>query len=249
VNAALARVSAGRQFNRFGMTRELSVGAVAAVGAFLLVHSADLGDPAALVRDLNPPSQQKFLARVNNATRCLTGGLAWGIGLVADVPAACRERPDGNVSSADIALAEVRAERCFQTEDYAVGDRGLYSVTAPPRDGISLPEYLAQSDKVARRVRDASAAGRDAALLDYYIHRVSYAWLIHRFFGDPGLRVAAERYAGPEHQAAVALLRERLADAGFAPSLSPVQRAELELLAAAPLDFVPCVARRGPNKV
>ena len=69
--------------------------------------------------------------------------------------------------------------------------------------------------------------------------------VIHRFFGDPGLEVAAGRYADPEHQAAVALLRQRLTDPGFASALSPVERAELELLATAPLDFISCTARRG----
>ena len=45
-------------------------------------------------------------------------------------------------------------------------------------------------------------------------------------------------------------LRGRLADPGFAPKLKPLERAELELLAAAPLDFVSCTARRaqGPKK-
>ena len=72
--------------------------------------------------------------------------------------------------------------------------------------------------------------------------------VIHRFFGDPGLQVAAARYAGPEHQTAIALLRERLTDPGFASALSPLERAELELLAATPLDFVSCVARRAQKK-
>ena len=69
--------------------------------------------------------------------------------------------------------------------------------------------------------------------------------VIHRFFGDPGLQVAAARYASPEHQTAIALLRERLTDPGFASALSPLERAELELLAAAPQDFISCTARRG----
>jgi hypothetical protein len=69
--------------------------------------------------------------------------------------------------------------------------------------------------------------------------------VIHRFFGDPGLEAANARYARPAHQTAVALLRERLAAPGFAPALAPLERAELQLLAAAPADFVSCTARRG----
>ncbi len=62
---------------------------------------------------------------------------------------------------------------------------------------------------------------RDAALLDYFKSRKTLGEIIHRFFGDPGLQVATARYAGPEHQSAVALLRQRLTDPGFASALSP----------------------------
>jgi len=90
-------------------------------------------------------------------------------------------------------------------------------VTEQPREGdtISLPRYLALSDAAARRVTDASPAARDTALLDYFGSRKTLGETIHRFFGDPGLQVAAARYAGSEHQAAIALLRERLTDPGF----------------------------------
>ena len=97
---------------------------------------------------------------------------------------------------------------------------------------------------------EASPAERDPRLLDYFKVRKTMGAVIHRFFGDPGLQAAAARYAGPEHQTAIALLRQRLTDPDFASALSPMERAELELLAAAPLDFVSCVARRaqGQNK-
>ena len=95
---------------------------------------------------------------------------------------------------------------------------------------------------------EASSAERDTALLDYFKSRKAMGQVIHRFFGDPGLQVAAARYAGPEHQTAIALLRERLTDPNFASSLSPLERAELDLLAAAPLDFVSCVARGGAKE-
>jgi len=131
-----------------------------------------------------------------------------------------------------------------------VGDRGLHSVTEQARqdDTISLPRYLALADAAARRVREASSAERDSALLDFFKSRKTLGEVIHRFFGDPGLQVAAERYAGPEHQSAIALLRERLTDPGFGSGLSPLERTELELLAATPLDFVSCIARRGQKK-
>ena len=88
-SAALARVSSDSRFNRLGLTRELSVGAVAAVGVSLWVHRADLGNPAALVRDLNPASQRALFAMLGKGTRCLHQGLAWTIGLAEPVPADC----------------------------------------------------------------------------------------------------------------------------------------------------------------
>ena len=72
--------------------------------------------------------------------------------------------------------------------------------------------------------------------------------VIHRFFGDPGLEVAAPRFDAPEHQAAIAVLRQRLSGGDFAPALNAVEKAELELLAAAPQDFASCVARRAQGQ-
>src|SRR5262249_10721084 len=61
-NAALARVAEDNEFNRLGLTREMSVGAALAVGVFLWVHSADLRNPAALVRALDPAPMRTFFA-------------------------------------------------------------------------------------------------------------------------------------------------------------------------------------------
>jgi hypothetical protein len=161
-----------------------------------------------------------------------------------------RERSGGAFSSAaspEAEVAEVRSERCFQTERYSVGDRGLHSVDERPAEGetISLLRYLALGDAAARRVQEAPAADRDTALLDYFKSRKNLGQVIHRFFGEPGLRVAKARYAGPAHANAAAVLRRRLADPQFANGLSPLERAEIELLAADPLNFVSCTARRG----
>jgi Zn-dependent protease with chaperone function len=159
-------------------------------------------------------------------------------------------RSDGsfsNVAPASVKLAQVRSARCFQTKGYKVGDRGLHSVTDQPTPdaSISLPRWLAHSDAVARRVADAGLALRDAALFDYFKTRKSHGEVIHRFYGSPGLTMARTHYDTPAHQAAVTFLRERLTDPGFGSGLSPLERAELELLAADPLEFVSCTARRG----
>jgi Zn-dependent protease with chaperone function len=278
-NAALARASSRREFNRLGLTREMSVGAVLAVGVFLWVHSADFRNPAALAKAFDPAPIRSLFAMGGEYTRCLHQGLGSVIGLT-EFPADCRNLdkmlaehsnddgfigkvaksmsqppkgmyrwPDGhfsNVVPSDVQLAEVRSARCFQTQNYSVGDRGLHSVAEQSRsDDISLPAYLAHNDAAARNVAKAvTPADRDRRLLDYFQVRKTMGWVIHRFFGDPGLQAAAARLAAPEHQAAVAVLRERLADPGFAAALGPLERAELELLAAAPLDFISCTARR-----
>ena len=284
MNAAFARVSSGDEFNRLGLTREMSVGAVAAVGVFLWAHSADLRNPAALVEAFDPAPVRTLFALGREQAQCQRQGIVGLIGQ-AEKPAGCSglfkmlaahsgdagligqiaksmtEMPDGlyapspgtftSIPPQRIQLAEVQRGRCFHTGSYAVGDRGLHAVTEHPREGgdaISLPRYLAWGDDAARRVGVASSAERDAALIDYFKTRKAMGEVIHRFFGDPGLQVAAARYAGPEHQTAIALLRERLTVPGFASSLSPLERAELELLAATPLDFVSCVARGAQKK-
>jgi hypothetical protein len=56
--------------------------------------------------------------------------------------------------------------------------------------------------------------------------------------------VARARYETPAHQIAITILRERLTDPGFGSGLSPLERAEIDLLAADPLEFVSCGARR-----
>jgi Zn-dependent protease with chaperone function len=288
-SAALSRVSSG-EFNRLGLTPELTAGAVAAIGVFLWAHSADLARPSALAKAFDPAPLRTYFAMGGEGMRCQMQGIGWTIGLAAK-PTGCdltstnemlaahrgkdnifgkladsmpevgqnssgiTTRADGTFSnkpSPDVQLAEVRRARCFQTDrPYSVGDRGLHAVTERPKergDSISLPRYLAATDDAARRVTEASAAERDTALLDYFTARKTMAWVIHRFFGDPGLEVAATRYAAPDHEAAIALLRQRLTDPGFATALSPLKRAEIEVLAAAPLDFVTCIARRAQGK-
>src|SRR4051812_31732358 len=280
-SAALARVSSG-EFNRLGLTPELTLGAIAAIGVFLWVHSADLGRPSALAAAFDPAPLRTFFALGGEGQRCQVQGIGSLIGLAAP-PQGCEPnemlaahrgkndifgkladawpevgqnssgidiRRDGTFSSLAppyVRLVEIQNARCFHTDPYAVGDRGLHAVAEQPshRDDISLPRYLASGDAAARSVTEATPAQRDPRLLDYFKSRKTLGWVIHRFFGDPGLEVAAARYAAPEHQAAIALLRARIADPGFASPLSPLERAELDLLAAAPLDFISCTARRG----
>jgi Zn-dependent protease with chaperone function len=283
--AAVARVSSS-EFNRLGLTPELTVGAVVAIGVFLWVHSADLRNPSALAAALDPAPMRTYFAISKEQVRCLVQGTSWSIGLVAAAPQGCgphemladyRGKDDifGKIANAlpevgtnssgittrsngtftsvtppEAKLAEVQRARCFQTDrPYAVGDRGLHSVTEQPSGDVSLPRYLGYNDAAAGNVAEAATpADRDLRLIDYFKVRKLMGETIHRFFGDPGLQVAAARYVAPEHQSAIAALRARLTDPRFASALSPLERAELELLAAAPQDFISCTARRAQGQ-
>jgi Zn-dependent protease with chaperone function len=260
--AAFARVASdSNEYNRLGLPREMSAGVIAAVAVFLWAHSADLGNPAALVKAFDPAAMRTMFARAGQAERCQRQGIAWLSGL-AEKPTACGDmdkllagHPDKDALIGNLKEPmglEVRQQRCFQTDDYAVGDRGLHAVTEQPGEGetVSLPRYLALDDAAARRAGEAGSFELDDALVAYFRSRKAFGEVIHRFFGDPGLKVAAARYAGREHQTAINRLRGRLAIAGidaFASALGPVERAELQVLAANPQDFVSCVARRGPK--
>jgi Zn-dependent protease with chaperone function len=282
-SAALARVSSS-EYNRLGLTPELTLAVVAAIGLFLWVHKADLGRPSALAAAFDPAPLRTYFAMAREGARCQLHGFGWATGLIAAQPQNCDlnemlaeyrgkdgifgkladARPEAgtdgsgittrangtfnSVTPPEVKLAEVQRARCFQTDSYAVGDRGLHSVTEQPGDVISLPRYFGAAQDAARRVMEVSAAKRDAALLDYFVARKTMSWAIHRFFGDPGLEIAATRFATPDHQAAIALLRQRLTDTGFASALNPLNRAEIEVLAAATQDFVSCTARRAQEQ-
>ena len=257
--AAFARVASdSNEFNRLGLPREMSAGVIAAVAVFLWAHSADLGNPAALVRAFDPAAMRTMFKRAGEAERCQRQGIAWLTGL-AEKPTACGDmdkmlagHPDKDVLIAKLEEPrglEVRQQRCFQTDDYAVGDRGLHAVTEEPGEGetVSLPRYLALGDAAARRVVESGSFELDDVIVAYFHARKTFGEAIHRYFGDPGLQVAAARYAGREHHTAITRLQGRLAIGGieaFASALSPLERAELQVLAANPQDFVSCVARR-----
>ena len=81
--AALARVSSG-EYNRLGLTPEMSLGAIAAVGVFLWVHSADLRNPAALVEVLDPAPLRTLFAMGAENAKCLRQGIAGQIGQPAE---------------------------------------------------------------------------------------------------------------------------------------------------------------------
>src|SRR5262249_10981988 len=90
-NAAFARVAEHNEFNRLGLTRELSVGAVLAIGVFLWVHKADLRNPAALVEALDPAPLRTFLALSAENVKCMQQGLGGLLVGATGMSAECRD--------------------------------------------------------------------------------------------------------------------------------------------------------------
>ncbi len=268
----LARSNGPGEFNRLGLTREMSFGAIAAVAVFLAANSAHLRDPSALGAALDPASMRPLFAMAGQAMSCSVQGAGALVGVTRS-PTDCGSGSMGEIFSSDRGasdplaklakgasrqpandrqtspegkLAEVRHRFCFHTAPYSVGDRGLHRVDKPatPNETHSLARWLAHGDGVARRAAEAPEEERDAALLAYFRHRKTHGETIHRTFGEPGLEVASANYAGPAHQIAIDRLRGRLSDPQFASGLGALERAEIELLAAHAQDFISCTARR-----
>src|SRR5262249_3518261 len=132
-NAAFARVASDHvEFNRLGLTREMSFGAIAAVGVFLWMHSGDIGNPVALAKALDPGSMRTLFAMAGEAARCERQGIGSLFGL-ASKPADCdvdamfatHRGEDGLAGK----LAESRAQRYNGT--YKWPD-GTFPSAAPP---------------------------------------------------------------------------------------------------------------------
>jgi hypothetical protein len=93
--------------------------------------------------------------------------------------------------------------RCFATERYSVGDRGLRPIGEPdarlveaflsgPEAGsgdVVLERYLALKERSVRAVSAAQPADLDSALLAYVGTRKTMLMVVHRFFGEAGLRL------------------------------------------------------------
>jgi hypothetical protein len=106
-----------------------------------------------------------------------------------------------------------------------------------------LEQYLGWKQQSVGDVFLADGAQLDAKLLQYVKTRKIVLEILHRFFGNPGLRLAQETYDSSEDGAVLASLRRRL-EAG-APALVSNKRlaAETELLVSSPVSSVPCLAR------
>jgi hypothetical protein len=147
--------------------------------------------------------------------------------------------------------------RCFSTKFYGVGDRGLHRVHAPDptlveahtrgdvagSSEITLERYLGLKQRSVRAATDARGAELDGALLEYARSRKVLLEVLHRFYGEPGLRLLQEAYDTPQDRAVLATLAGRIGDAAQPLAADARTVAEMQLLVSEPTAFVPCVAR------
>lgn len=148
--------------------------------------------------------------------------------------------------------------RCFQTDIYSVGDRGLHALRSPQPERVEsyvtgkqpgssdivIERYLAARIMSIRAIEVRDPAGRDQARLDYVRTRKILMEVVHRFFGEPGLDLMQRSYDSPDDRAILAALRagREAGTLSFAPTEDRL-RGEVDFLVASPDEFIPCVAR------
>jgi hypothetical protein len=200
-----------------------------------------------------PPVDRKTVHAALDAARQIQDGSG-----VFSATADKRGRGSATPSEAHrLAAMDPVEARCFATERYRVGDRGLRRLRTPDpalvqaflsgreagSSEVVLERYLAMKERSVRSVTGTQGADVDEELLAYVRVRKSLLWVVHRFFDDAGLRIMQEAYDSPADGAVLAQLRERLHEGAPALRAEPKLAKEAALLILAPQDFVPCVAR------
>lgn len=171
-------------------------------------------------------------------------------------------KPAAGREAQRLAASDPSAARCFRTDAYGVGDRGLrkldkldpqlverFSHGGADSGSDVVPEkYLGLRLRSIDQVVRARDENRDAALLAYAETRKTLLQVMHRFFGESGLRLMQEAYRGAEDRAILTTLRIRLKNPAPLLAADPRRQAELRLLVSAPEDFIPCLARARANE-
>ena len=240
------RVNAGVTENVFGLTpgarRVMTIGMIVMAG-MIFWTMFKLGKPA------RPLDRNSVHTAVNAARQIHNGPAVFhGAGKTAAPPRSEAQR---------LAAMDPVDARCFATERYSVGDRGLRPIGEPdprlveafisgPEAGsgdVVLERYLALKERSVRAVSAAPPADLDSALLAYVGTRKTMLMVVHRFFGEAGLRLMQDAYDSPADRAVLAKLRERLQEGAPALRAQGKLAREMALLSSAPADFVPCLAR------
>lgn len=259
--------------NWLGLTPAATLGAALGAALFIGLQGAKTGDVGRVLAEFDPrPATAVFVGVSRNAVCGLstavgrplcekgemqrinrrfagTPGVIGQMFKTMEADGKMRFRSsDGALrddAEAEAIAAETTARRCFVTNTYSVGGFGLHPVVPGPQpetENYSIDRWLRTGNTSAQAV--AAAADRpDAALADYLKTRKERLRMVHAYFGQPGLDYALQHFGSADHATAIAILQQRLADPAYVASLRPQPRAELQLLAKAPDDFIPCRAR------
>ena len=137
-NAGLGTMGAAGAagFNRLGLTREMTFGAVAALGVFLWAHSPDLGRPAALAKAFDPAPLRSLFAMGGQGLSCQLQGFGWLVG-IAEMPTGCDDIAIEDVFAAhrgeNNVLGRFADQRASAREQSKSGmSNGTFSSTASP---------------------------------------------------------------------------------------------------------------------
>lgn len=227
------------------------------------------GSPARLlVQRVNAGSNETFFTITTGARWIVNGGLALIVGsglffgmrmnaaLERSAPKRAAEMTVSKQAERLSAMPPAQA-RCFATERYSVGDRGLKKLNpldpklvdayvrrkGPDSSGIVPERTMGWREQSVRAVAAANYGDLDAKLAAYVTMRKTVTEVMHRFYGEPGLRLVLDTYDSRDDRAVLDTLRRRLRDR--APALIADGRiaAEMEFLVSAPDSFIPCVAR------
>ncbi len=238
----LNRVRADADRNIFGLTPRAKRRLVFAFGGLAAIQMLFF---LSLTFRTSPPAR----ATPQEAAEAMRGPQS---GMIGAAPL----RPTVQAIDASLAPAPARKPtRCFSTDHYRVGDRGLQLVGAidparverhaAPRDDssdITMERYLGLRLRSVRQVERAGEAALDAALLAYASTRKTLLQVTHRFFGAPGLELMREAYRSETDRAVLETLRRRLAEGAPALLADRAKAAELRFLADDPDAFLPCIA-------
>ncbi|CAA9309184.1 MAG: Heat shock protein HtpX / FIG017973: domain of unknown function [uncultured Microvirga sp.] len=239
----IQRVSAGPQENIYGLTP----GAKRVVGVGLAVLIFSQFYTIANFSGFQVRQDAKTRPDLPQAARPAGGGS----GTIGGLAEPLKLRGTFGTEPQRIAALDPQEARCFATDRYRVGDRGLYALDGSPvgKGGhappdIAMGRYLGAKADAVRRVATAADDALGPALLAYVENRQLMLKVAHRFFGEPGLRTMQDSYASPADRTVLDLLRQKLAAGDPTLHADPATVARIKLLLAAPAEFAPCQARR-----
>ena len=150
-------------------------------------------------------------------------------------------------------IADVEKRGCFPA-DLVHGDHpeGLPLEPNEPSPDVSLAQYLSDAEVSRVSSGDPGTPDHDQWLRDYTQRRMSTLTAAYDRLGMSGLDQVAQTYQAAGHQRIVDQIGHRLADPQFSRQLPALERSELQALARASDNVLPCVAlrhRRSPASV